>query len=210
MKRPLAVLSVASAVLLLGSATGALPIDLVEALGFVTGGLTVWLTVKENVWCWPIGIANNVFFVVLFWNAHLFADMGLQVVYIVLSVLGWYWWVRGGTHHDALRVSRTPAREWLALVPLAIVATALMQRYLASVGDAAPFLDASTTVASLVAQYLLTRKYLENWYVWMAADVVYVGLYALKGLPLTAVLYAVFFCLCISGLRAWKRTAISP
>ena len=209
MKRSTVVLTVASAALLLGSATSALPIDLVEALGFVTGGLTVWLTVRENIWCWPVGIANNVFFIILFWNARLYADMGLQVVYIVLSVLGWYWWLRGGTQKTALRASRTPAKEWLVLVPLAIFGTLLMRHYLASVNDAAPLLDASTTVASLVAQYLLTRKYIENWYVWLAADIVYVVLYVQRGLPLTAVLYAVFIGMCVAGIRSWKRAAIA-
>lgn len=202
-------LFVASVALIVGSASGLIPLSTVEVLGFVTGGLTVWFTVRQNIWCWPIGIANNVFFIILFWGARLYADMGLQVVYIVLSVLGWYWWLKGGKQKTVLRVTSAPKREWLVIIPLAIVATELTRRYLASVGDAAPFLDAATTVASLVAQYLLTRKYVENWYVWMAADVVYVGLYVSRGLPLTAILYAVFFGMCVMGLREWKRSRIA-
>src|SRR5919197_4641628 len=82
--------------LVVGAWTGALPLALTEALGFATGALSVWLTVKQHIWTWPAGIASNVFFIVLFLGARLYAVMGLQVVYIVLSVLGWYWWLHGG------------------------------------------------------------------------------------------------------------------
>ncbi|HSD12118.1 MAG TPA: nicotinamide riboside transporter PnuC, partial [Patescibacteria group bacterium] len=181
-------------------------LDLTETLGFVTGGWCVWLTVKENVWNWPIGIANSVFFAVLFWNSRLFADMGLQVVYVILGFLGWYWWLRGGEHKTELKVSLTPVREWAAILPLAALATWGMTAYLVRIHDAAPFLDALTTVMSLVAQYLLTKKYLENWFVWIAADVIYIGLYAFKDLYLTSVLYLVFLCMCVAGLKEWQRS----
>ena len=197
---------IASLILIVGSLTGKLPLSPIEVFGFITGAVCVWLTVKQHIWSWPIGIANNIFFIVLFWNARLFADMGLQVVYIVLGILGWYWWLKGGTGKTILHVSKTPAVQWLVILPVAAIATWGMRNYLASVGDAAPFLDALTTVMSLVAQYLLSRKYLENWYVWMTADIIYIGLYASKALPLTAVLYAMFFVMCIMGYRAWKRS----
>ena len=197
---------IASLILIVGSLTGKLPLSPIEVFGFITGAVCVWLTVKQHIWSWPIGIANNIFFIVLFWNARLFADMGLQVVYIVLGILGWYWWLKGGTGKTILHVSKTPAVQWLVILPVAAIATWGMRNYLMSVGDAAPFLDALTTVMSLVAQYLLSRKYLENWYVWMTADIIYIGLYASKALPLTAVLYAMFFVMCIMGYRAWKRS----
>lgn len=181
-------------------------LDLTETLGFVTGGWCVWLTVRENVWNWPIGIANSVFFAVLFWNSRLFADMGLQIVYVILGFLGWYWWLKGGEHKTELKVSLTPVREWAAILPLAAFATWGMTAYLVRIHDAAPFLDALTTVMSLVAQYLLTKKYLENWYVWIAADVIYVGLYAFKDLYLTSALYLIFLCMCVAGLKEWRRS----
>src|SRR5262249_46040103 len=153
-----------------------------EILGFVTGAITVWLTVKENIWNWPIGIANNVFFIVLFLQAGLYADTGLQVVYIVLGVLGWYWWLHGGGQRAELRVSHVGVPLALVLMGTTVVATYGMTLFLTSIDDSAPFLDTFTTVLSLVAQLLLTKKYIENWYVWIGADVIYVGLYIWKDL----------------------------
>lgn len=196
----------ASLFLIIGSLTGFLPLSPVEVFGFVTGAVCVWLTVKENIWSWPIGLANNVFFILLFLDARLYADMGLQVVYIVLGILGWYWWLRGGTGKTKLLVNRTPVRQWFVILPLAALATYGMTNYLASIGDSAPFLDALTTVLSLVAQYLLSRKYLENWIVWITADVIYIGLYFAKALPLTAVLYAMFLMMCIAGFKRWSAS----
>lgn len=182
-----------------------LPLSQSETWGFITGGWCVWLTVKENIWNWPIGIANSIFFAVLFFDARLYADMGLQVVYILLGILGWYWWLYGGKDKTELAISRTP----LFVVGLTAVTTALatwaLTLYLRSVHDAAPFLDALTTTLSLAAQYLLTKKYLENWLVWISADVIYIGLYYAKGLRLTSLLYFVFLCMCLAGLRSWRR-----
>jgi len=193
-----------SLVLVAGSLTHQLPLDITEVLGFVTGAWGVWLTVKRNIWNWPIGILNNGFFLLLFVRAHLFADSSLQVVYLVLEVLGWYWWLRGGTDRTELPISRTGPRTALALAAIGVVATGVMTVGLARVDDDAPFWDALTTVLSLIAQYMLTRKLLENWTVWIAADIVYVGLYGAKGLPLTAVLYALFLAMCVAGLLQWR------
>jgi len=193
-----------SLVLVVGSLMHRLPLDITEVLGFVTGAWGVWLTVKRNIWNWPIGILNNGFFLILFLRAHLFADSSLQVVYLVLEVLGWYWWLRGGSGRTELPISRTGPRTALALAAIGVAATAGMTVGLARVDDAAPFWDALTTVLSLIAQYMLTRKLLENWTVWIVADIVYVGLYAAKGLPLTAVLYALFLAMCVAGLLQWR------
>ncbi len=199
---------VLSAVLVVGTLAGWLPLNLVEVFGFVTGGVCVWLTVRQQIWSWPIGLASNVFFIGLFFNARLYADMTLQFIYIVLGVLGWYWWLRGGEQRSRLRVSRASPATLVVLAALVAAATWGLTLFLRSVGDAAPFLDALTTTLSLAAQYLLTRKLIENWYVWITADIIYIWLYADRGLPLTAVLYALFLGLCLLGLREWRRSVI--
>ena len=198
--------TLASLVLIGGSVMHRLPLDITEVLGFVTGAWCVWLTVKVNIWNWPIGIANDVFFLVLFLRAHLFADAGLQVVYIVLGVLGWYWWLRGGAGKTELPVSRTGVRTAIVLAVLLAVATAGLAVGLARVNDAASFCDALTTVLSLVAQYMLSRKLIENWLVWMTADALYVALYVYKHLDLTAGLYAIFFAMCVAGFLHWRAS----
>jgi nicotinamide mononucleotide transporter len=180
--------------------------SVVEILGFVTGAICVWLTVKQNIWTWPIGIANNIFYIIVFFRAALYADMALQVVYIVVSAFGWYWWLNGGAGQTRLTVDRVRVRDAVILALLGISATYGMMRYLESVGGSAPFLDALTTAMSLIAQYLLSRKLLENWYVWIVADVIYIGLYISKDLHLTAVLYAIFLAMCVRGLVEWRRS----
>lgn len=193
-------------VLVLGASyQGLWPITITEAWGFVTGGACVWLVVRESIWNWPVGLANNVFFFVLFLRGRLFADMGLQVVYFGLGVYGWLNWRSGGARLTALPISRTTRIEWLALAAAVPLATAGLREVLLAASGAAPFWDALTTVLSLAAQYLLSRKRLENWAFWIAADIVYVPLYLSRGLPLTALLYGVFLLMCLFGVRAWWR-----
>jgi nicotinamide mononucleotide transporter len=183
-----------------------LPIPLTEALGFVTGAACVYLVVQQSIWNFPLGIANNIFFLILFGQARLFADAGLQIVYIVLGVHGWYQWLHGGAHRTPLKITRASWRLWAVLLSLIPVATWGLVLVLRRVNGAAPVPDAFTTVLSLGAQYLLNRKLLENWVLWIVADVIYIYLYITRGLHLTAVLYFVFLCLCIAGLVRWRQT----
>ena len=199
-------LALFSAALVVGTWWRLVPLDLTEVFGFVTGAVGVWLTVKENIWNWPVGLANNAFFVVLFFGARLYADMGLQVVYIALGILGWYWWLHGGERRERLAVSTTPWTTRVVLGVLVALCTWGLTLFLRRIGDSAPLWDALTTTLSLAAQYLLTRKLLENWWVWIAADVIYIALYVYKDLYLTSGLYAIFLCMCVAGLVRWRRT----
>lgn len=181
-------------------------INVTEAWGFVTGGICVWLVVREHLWNWPIGLANNVFFFALFLQGRLFADMGLQVVYFGLGVYGWLNWLFGGENATVLKISRTTRNEWLVLVAAIPLGTWGLREILIAGNGAAPFWDSLTTVLSLAAQYMLCRKRIENWFFWIAADIIYVPLYLSRHLPLTAVLYAVFLAMCLVGLREWNRS----
>lgn len=191
--------------------------DPVEVVGFVTGAVCVWLAARENVWNFPVGIANNLAFLVLFANAGLYAGAGLQVVYAGLAALGWYWWARrdAGTGQGRLVVGRVPRVAWPLLGLGAAAATAVLWAVLVRTDSPAPVLDASTTATSLVAQLMLGRKWLGSWAVWVVTDVLLVVLYASQQLWLTAVLYAVFILLCLDGARRWRaalagRTAGEP
>jgi nicotinamide mononucleotide transporter len=194
-----------SIVLLVAAYFKWLPTDIIEVAGFITGVVCVWLVVKQNIWNWSIGIANSVFFLYTFWTANLFADSMLQIVYIVLGFLGWYWWLYGGEGRTKLVVGRIGPVEISLQIALSLVALYWLNDYLVSIQDAAPFLDALTTILSLNAQYMLSRKYLENWLVWIVADVIYIGLYIYKGLYLTSLTYVVFLTMCFVGLVAWRK-----
>lgn len=178
-----------------------------EILGAASGALGVWLTARENVWCWPVGLVNVAIYAVVFRDAKLYADMGLQGVYIALCLYGWWAWLRGGAAHGRLVVSRAPRVVLAASALVGIVFAAALGTFLRSKTDAAlPLWDAGTTAFSLVAQFLQTRKWIENWPIWIAVDTVYIGMYVVKRLYLTAGLYALFLVLAGIGLASWRRS----
>lgn len=174
----------------------------------MTGLVAVWLTTREDPWCWPVGLVNVLLYAVVFHGAKLYADMGLQLVYAALCVDGWKRW-RGGlvAPGAALAVSRAPRRRIAAWLAAGAAFAVLLGSTLRKATDASlPFWDAGTTSFSLVAQLFQTRKWLENWPLWIAVDAVYVGLYLAKGLALTAGLYALLLVLAGMGWRRWRRS----
>ena len=194
------------------------PFDWTEALGFTTGVLCVWMTAVEDVWNFPIGIINSAFYIVIFFRSALYADFGLFILYVLLGFHGWYLWLYGNRNREigpnpeesgetALRVERADRRDLLNSVAV-IVAGLPLWAFLRHVNGFAPFMDALLTVMSVVAQLMLNRKRLENWTVWIVADVLYVGLYAYKGLYLTAVLYAIYCALAVGGYRTWRKSLV--
>ncbi len=176
-----------------------------ELVGFVTGAVCVWLLVKENIWNWPVGITNNIFYVIIFYHSGLFADAGLQFVYIAISIYGWWNWLHGGRNHSELSVSRVSTTGWLAFLGTAGGATAvlywLLRRFTPST---VPFADGLTTALFLTAQYMMSRKLVENWWFWIVGDVLVIALYIYKHLYLTAGLYVIFLAMCIAGLMEWR------
>ncbi len=176
-----------------------------QILGFATGAACVFLAARRNVWTYPIGIANNLVFLAVFVPAGLYAAAGLQVIYLVLGVHGWFRWTRR-VENDREYVARTPRRAvpWLILVAVAgtLVLTWLLGTYTDSQVALA---DAATTSFSLVAQYMLNRKWIENWWVWIGVDVAFVALSIATGLWIIAALYVLFIALCLGGLRSWRR-----
>lgn len=177
-----------------------------EAVSFVTGALCVWLTVKQSIWNFPIGLINVATFFVVFFHARLYADAGLQVVYFVLGLVGWYLWHRGDEQHFELKVSRAEPLELLLLGIIVLAGTLGLWQLLMRVGGSASFWDALTTSISLASQWLLNRKRLESWVGWIIVDVIYVPLYAYKELYLTAMLYALFLMMAIVGWKAWRAS----
>ena len=181
-----------------------------EILGFVTGALCVWLLVRQNIWNWSIGIANNLLFIALFYKSGLYADMGLQFFYIAIGLYGWWHWLHGAQDHGAVAVSRTPLLQGAALAAGVVAATAaiawVLRRY---TNSTVPVLDSLITALSLAAQFMMARKWIENWGVWILANCISVGLLIYKGLYLTAGLYAVYQVLCVMGLVEWLK-ALRP
>lgn len=169
--------------------------------------VAVWLTARQVIWCWPLGMVSVTLYAVVFWQARLYADMGLQGLYLALSVYGWWAWRHGGAGRGALHVSRTPRPARWVLLALGAAGGLLLGQTLARLTDASlPFMDSLLTSFSIVAQWMQTRKLLEAWLVWIAVDVLYVGMFLYKGLLPTAGLYALFLYLAAMGYREWYRS----
>jgi nicotinamide mononucleotide transporter len=180
-------------------------LSLYDIAGFITGAICVWLVVRNNIWNFAWGIVNSAIFLVSFLLAGLYADSALQVVYIVLGVYGWWAWLYAGPDHHALPMRHISRQMTVISLMFIVVATIVFATILAdALGSTVPFWDGLTTSLSLAAQYLLTRKIYENWYLWIAADIVYVPLYVSKHLPLTGALYVIFLGMCVAGLIQWR------
>lgn len=176
-----------------------------EVLGFLTGLVNVGLLVVRHIANWPVGILSVLLLMLVFWSAGLYADAGLQIVYVILGFYGWWAWLYGGERHTELRVRSTSRREWLWLAVAGVLLTGGLYLFLEHLtGSTVPLADALTTALSLLATYGQTRKLVESWWLWIAADLIYIPLYGYKDLWLTAILYIAFLILCVFGLRSWR------
>lgn len=176
-----------------------------EWLAVAISALSVWLTVIRTPWCWPIGLVGVVLYGWLFFGVRLYSDALLQGVFAVLQLYGWWQWTRGGQRHDGRQVSSLGRHGLLLGLACGAAGALALGMVMASFTDAEqPGLDAALAAFSLVAQAWMARKYLQCWPLWLAIDVVYVGLYLVKDLNLTALLYAGFVVLAAMGWRQWR------
>ncbi|MDB5748904.1 MAG: transporter [Massilia sp.] len=183
-----------------------------ELVSFALAATTVLLNIRQNHWAWLFSIASSATYAVVFFEARLYGDSGLQLVFIAASVWGWSQWLRGAgkAGHEGRRlvVTRLDRAGWAWAIAAWGGAYLALAWFLATYTNTdVPHTDGFLTAGSLVGQLLLARKKVENWHVWLVVDVLYVGLYIFKDLHVTAVLYAVFVVLAARGLRAWSNIA---
>lgn len=183
------------------------PWRVLEAAAVVLALLSVIYQIYENIWGWPTTIGGAALYLAVFFHERLYADMCLQCVYIALGFYGWYEWLHGGQAKTERKVSDAPPRIRAAAYGIGIIGSIAVGFFFKRATNAAlPFLDSTLSVFSLVAQWMLARKYLENWILWIALDVVYIGMFIFKHLYMTAGLYAVFLALCVRGYFQWKSS----
>jgi len=178
-----------------------------ELLGFVLSVATVVLTILRNHWGWFFAIVSSATYGIVFFDARLYGDAGLQGVFIAASMWGWWQWLRGAEGRP-LPVTRLSGAGWIAALAGWTVGFVALSAFLKAYTDTdVPHMDGFLTAGSLVGQLLTAKKKIENWHTWIVVDILYVGLYIYKGLHLTAILYAVFVVLAVLGLRAWTNAA---
>jgi nicotinamide mononucleotide transporter len=179
-----------------------------EGFAAAFGLVSVYLSTRQNIWSWPTAIVNVALYAIVFYQGRLYGQMGLQPVYLALSIYGWYEWLHGGAEKTELQVSRASPRLLGALAILNIVTWIALAALLRRTDAALPWLDALLATTSLVAQWMMTRKILENWLVWIALDVVYVPMFISQHLYATALLYAAFLVLAVMGFVEWRRSLV--
>ncbi|MCP1506402.1 nicotinamide mononucleotide transporter [Pseudomonas marginalis] len=177
-----------------------------ELFAAALGVIAVWLTVKQNPWCWPIGLVMVLLYTWVFYDVKLYSDMLLQVVYAALQVYGWWQWTRrAGDIKPGRQVTSLGWPAIMTSLAIGAVGSLLLGAAMAHWTDAAqPWLDAALTGFSLVAQMWMAQKRVQCWPLWIAVDVIFVGLFLYKGLYLTAALYALFTLIAVQGWREWR------
>lgn len=178
-----------------------------EVVAFVLALAMVGCNIHEIHWGWPLAIISSLLYFALFWRSKLYGDAVLQIFFATVACWGWFQWLRGvRSDGSALRIARLTRRGAIGTVASCALLWPLTGLFLKTATDTdVPWWDAFPTAVSVVAQFLLGRKLIENWLMWIVVNVVSVGLFAYKGLWLTTLLYVLFIGLSVVGLRAWQR-----
>lgn len=190
------------------------PVSYVEFIGTVLGLISVFFAARANILTWPTGIANAIFFLVIFYQIHLYSDMFLQFYFCGMGVYGWFSWKRRAAEdHSAIRTLTNKNRLLLAvfIALVTLVVGSLITRIhliLPQVFDhpaTFPYIDTFIAISSILATILLARRIFETWVLWIAVDITSIGLYSVKGVKLIAFEFVIFLALAVLGIYSWYR-----
>lgn len=177
-----------------------------EWIGTISGFACVYLAARENIWNWPVAIISVIAYSVLFYEYGLYGDAVLQLYFMATSIYGWYYWIKRKEAHER-PVSSLSAAGMAAVVASGALLTLVLGWFLDNYTDTnVPYADGFCTALSFIAQFLMTRKVLQNWIIWIIVDICYVPLYLYKDLMLTAVLYTLFLALAVMGYLQWRKS----
>ncbi len=180
----------------------------IELLGAILGILYIRFSIKQNILTWPTGVLTSMLYIVVFYKSALYAAMVLQVYYVLISIYGWFYWLKGknDTHNSPVPVRTTRIAFWIKTGFVSILIFTAILFVLIKFSDSdVPYLDSLTTTLSIVATWMLARKYLENWFIWIFVDFVSIGLYIYKGLWPTVLLFSVYTVMAFFGYFEWKK-----
>jgi len=180
----------------------------IELLGAILGIVYIFFSIRQNILTWPVGLLTSVLYVWVFLVSKLYADMGLQTYYVVISIYGWYEWVRGNQNDKSgsLKVSRLTLKLGQILLVVSLLIFILIWFILSNYTDSpVPMADALATSLSIVATWMLARKILEHWLVWIFVDAFSIGLFWYKSLFPTVILFVVYTFMAYIGYVEWKK-----
>jgi nicotinamide mononucleotide transporter len=178
----------------------------IEIIAAVLGVAGVWLTTKQIIWCWPVGLLNVILSIIVFFNSKLYADVTLQIFYLIMTLYGWYNWLWGGISKNHLPVRKIVKQEIVIMLLAGIIFSFVVGFLFSEYTDAAlPYIDSFVAVWGVIATYAMAKKITENWIMWIIIDAVCVGIYFYKELYAFTALYFVFVVLAVYGLIEWKK-----
>lgn len=198
----------------------------IEVFGAITGIIYVFLEIKQNIWLWPVGIITSAVYIIVFFTSKFYADMSLQIYYLMISFIGWYWWMKGGRalkndpvdHFSEgarlqgqgdvkLMVTRCKLKTGIILAIIFVILYFLLWFVLSRLTDSpVPEWDAFITSLSIIATWMLARKIYEHWFLWIAVNITSSVIFMTRGLYPTVVLYMVYLVMSFVGLKSWKRS----
>ncbi len=180
-----------------------------ELFGFIAGILYIFFSIRQNILLWPVGIITSAAYIAVFLKSTLYADMGLQVYYLVVSIYGWYHWLKGkSTNKDSgqIVIIKAEIKQWFGISLSIIVLTAVLYYVMKNYTNASnPFCDGLVSAGSIVATWMLAQKMIEQWLLWIIIDGISIGLFIYKNLYLTAVLFSIYTILAVIGYIQWKK-----
>jgi len=180
----------------------------IELLGAVLGIAYIFYSIRQSILTWPTGLGTSLLYIIIFYQSKFYADMGLQFYYVFISIYGWYLWSRGNSenHSSSMTVKKITFRWAVYASGFSLFVFIIIFLILKNHTDSpVPIMDAATTALSIIATYMLARKILEHWLIWIVVDVVSAGLYVYKGLWPTAILFLVYTVMAFAGYKEWKK-----
>lgn len=184
-----------------------------ELLGAILGLVYIVFSIRQNILTWPTGLLTSALYVAVFYKSGFYADMGLQVYYVAISIYGWYFWLKGGKQqkNEPLQVQTTSIKLWLKLAAAFFLIYAIILFILLNFTDSTvPYMDTLTTALSVVATWMLARKLIEHWLIWIVVDLISSGLYVYKSLWPTVILFVVYTIMAFIGYFEWKKDVKQP
>ena len=188
--------------------------NIIEVLGTVLGILYILFSIKQNIFTWPSGLLSSLLYIIVFFQSGFYADMGLQFYFVFISIYGWYHWLKGETKSNINEKSELPVKRLkynLALhliIAFTLIFITILFILLKNTDSTVPFMDTLTTALSIVATWMLAKKYIEHRLIWIFVDIMSAGLYIYKNLWPTVLLFTIYTIMAVAGYREWKKSLI--